>query len=636
MGGFMRLFPFLLFTATLFAEPATLTRILQAEDLRMKGDPIVLKSILAGDERVAKAAIYAAGRMGDPAAVEPLMRVLQGKRKNPKKWAAFALSLISDPTAFLALSQNVALQKDKDVVVAFLRALGNTGNEKALGPVVQAIETRAEPEILEAAFHALGKLWNSDSTHWNVPPELLNRVVLALSSPQGVGATAGFALSRYKGDMKQLDEKLLISVLEKSVLAADTQSFLCRLFSKHPITKLQKWVLKNTQENAPFSVRYECFKALSLLPSNDETKNAILQGMVSKEAAMRIQAIETASAHSLEPSQIEGALLTENSSWVKAYAFKALCRLQTKNCRTKIDALLKGSDILLAQAGVESLGILGESSDVDKIIALLNHANIRIAETAWETLNNVSFDKKIPDALARKDVGILNFAAELIGKKKWNEYLQPLTTLYSQLDSTEFYEAKLSMANAIEILSGKKPAPIAVPIQQTVFTYSEIQEALNSRILFRTTKGEFEVILSEETPLTALHFYRFSKSIKGELPLYNGKTFHRVVPNFVVQGGDPRGDGFGGPGFFIRDEVTPEKHRRSTLGIATAGKDTGGSQFFVNLNTNLHLDGKYTMFGDVIRGMEVVDQLEVGDSIVQAIVVGNSHGIASDSRNNKH
>jgi len=91
-------------------------------------------------------------------------------------------------------------------------------------------------------------------------------------------------------------------------------------------------------------------------------------------------------------------------------------------------------------------------------------------------------------------------------------------------------------------------------------------------------------------------------------------TFHRVVPDFVVQGGDPAGNGWGGPGFTIRSEWSRARYRRAAVGIAHDGKDTGGSQFFVTLSPQPHLNGRYTIFGRVGKGMDVVDRIEVGDT----------------------
>jgi cyclophilin family peptidyl-prolyl cis-trans isomerase/HEAT repeat protein len=99
---------------------------------------------------------------------------------------------------------------------------------------------------------------------------------------------------------------------------------------------------------------------------------------------------------------------------------------------------------------------------------------------------------------------------------------------------------------------------------------------------------------------------------------YDGLTFHRVVPDFVVQGGDPRGDGSGGPGWTIPCEINPVRYREGTVGMALSGPDTGGSQFFIALSPQPHLDGRYTVFGQVVEGMEVVRAIEEGDVIQRA------------------
>jgi peptidylprolyl isomerase len=101
---------------------------------------------------------------------------------------------------------------------------------------------------------------------------------------------------------------------------------------------------------------------------------------------------------------------------------------------------------------------------------------------------------------------------------------------------------------------------------------------------------------------------------------FDGITFHRVVPNFVVQGGDPRGDGWGGPGYSIRSEFSLLRYERGMIGMASAGKDTEGSQFFITHSPQPHLDGRYTIFGRVRTGMEVVDRIQVGDIITHVDV----------------
>ncbi|RLA04212.1 MAG: peptidylprolyl isomerase [Gammaproteobacteria bacterium] len=113
------------------------------------------------------------------------------------------------------------------------------------------------------------------------------------------------------------------------------------------------------------------------------------------------------------------------------------------------------------------------------------------------------------------------------------------------------------------------------------------------------------------TPYTSANFYQLA--MKG---YYNGLAFHRVIANFVAQGGDPDGTGQGGPGYSIREELYPVEHNRGTIGMATSGKDTGGSQFFFNNTHNIHLNNNYTVFARVTEGLELIDLLEAGDKII--------------------
>lgn len=127
----------------------------------------------------------------------------------------------------------------------------------------------------------------------------------------------------------------------------------------------------------------------------------------------------------------------------------------------------------------------------------------------------------------------------------------------------------------------------------------------------KTARGTLRIRLDcPQAPLTCLNFLQLA----GQ-GFFNGLTFHRVVPNFVIQGGDPRGDGFGGPGYDIRDEINRLRYTRGTVGMALSGPDTGGSQFFIALAEQPHLDGGYTAFGRVVAGEEILDALEGGDRI---------------------
>ncbi|MBI2362370.1 MAG: peptidylprolyl isomerase, partial [Elusimicrobia bacterium] len=112
------------------------------------------------------------------------------------------------------------------------------------------------------------------------------------------------------------------------------------------------------------------------------------------------------------------------------------------------------------------------------------------------------------------------------------------------------------------------------------------------------------------------HAAAFADSVKRKL--YDGTVWHRVVTGFVVQGGDPRGSGWGDDGWRLEDEPSRRQFLRGTVGMPKAGKDTGGCQLFVSLVPTPHLDGRYTAFGRVSSGLDVVDRLEPGDKILSA------------------
>ena len=130
-----------------------------------------------------------------------------------------------------------------------------------------------------------------------------------------------------------------------------------------------------------------------------------------------------------------------------------------------------------------------------------------------------------------------------------------------------------------------------------------------------TEKGNMEVeFYTSDAPETVANFIKLAKD-----GFYNGLTFHRVIPNFVIQGGCPDGTGSGGPGYSIKCELDGDNqyHDRGVLSMAHAGRDTGGSQFFVchSRDNTSHLDRQHTCFGKVVDGLDVIDNIEAGDKI---------------------
>lgn len=167
-------------------------------------------------------------------------------------------------------------------------------------------------------------------------------------------------------------------------------------------------------------------------------------------------------------------------------------------------------------------------------------------------------------------------------------------------------------------------SPLAMPAMAQTSTSAILKQveaeaghkvAVGSTVNFTTTKGKFSVVLfPKEAPKTVENFEKLVKS-----KFYDGLTFHRVIPGFVAQGGDPDGTGGGGPGWTIPDELDSKlKHLDGSLAMAkTSAPNSAGSQFYFCLGAQPHLDTRYTVFGQVVSGMDVVRKLSVGDKMLK-------------------
>ncbi len=254
--------------------------------------------------------------------------------------------------------------------------------------------------------------------------------------------------------------------------------------------------------------------------------------------------------------------------------------------------------------------------------------------------------------LKAKDIIIRAAAANILAEQPREAYLSPLFAALAQSKNDPANDAKLAILTAIS--KHQKPEAIeaiksslsdrdhlvrrhaadllkqmgvgdfsgSIGIVQTGHNklfYQRVTARLNKKVAatIHTTKGRISLeLFPQDAPITVDSFVTLAR--RG---FFNNLTFHRVLPNFVIQGGDPRGDGEGGPGYQIRCEVNARPYTRGAVGMALSGKDTGGSQFFITHSPQPHLDGGYTVFGQVISGMDVVDRIARGDVIHRVVIL---------------
>jgi cyclophilin family peptidyl-prolyl cis-trans isomerase/HEAT repeat protein len=272
-------------------------------------------------------------------------------------------------------------------------------------------------------------------------------------------------------------------------------------------------------------------------------------------------------------------------------------------------------DVLRAVAAFKPL-------DADALMRdqLARSEDVIVRATAAELLGNespgVETTRALVAALPRAMRDEMNDAAlallEALAKQKDED---AAAAIRSALESPD-YLLRVRAATLLHSLNPSEGADERIQTAATRYHVADYRRAIarrNSRVqaIVSTDKGAFTIeLLPEDAPLNVDNFVELAR--RG---FFNGIAFHRVVPNFVIQGGDPRGDGNGGPGYQIRCEINEVSYDRGAVGMALSGKDTGGSQWFVTHSPQPHLDGGYTVFGRVTQGMEVVDAIARGDRI---------------------
>ena len=267
-----------------------------------------------------------------------------------------------------------------------------------------------------------------------------------------------------------------------------------------------------------------------------------------------------------------------------------------------------------------------KSSDAGEVaLSRLRDADVIVRATAAEILgdqtpsedNARALISALPRALQDKDLNDAALATlEALAKQKSAAANEAIKTA---LDSSDH----LVRRRAVALLKANGAGDFSnrIGTVRTRNTEADYRRALAREgrkvtATLLTSRGAFTIeFFSAAAPLTVDNFIQLAR--KG---YFNGQTIPRVVPNFVIQAGDPRGDQNGGPGYQIRCEINEMPFERAAVGMALSGKDTGGSQWFVTHSPQPHLDGGYTVFGRVISGMEVVDNIARGDTIRRVIV----------------
>ncbi len=304
--------------------------------------------------------------------------------------------------------------------------------------------------------------------------------------------------------------------------------------------------------------------------------------------------------------QLQQRFLKSSNPYEKAAIIAALAEFPW-NYRIIQELGFGAQEAAVKTAAAKAIATIGARNDFEEFFKLSSR---RVRVELLQLLQK---------AIETKDPGMIYEAAQAL-IPKGNPYIGLLADLSwaeqvaDALPMPAALEAQRELTKAIQVLAGKEPTTdFPAPAYNNPINWKVIDDAGERPVVrIRTNKGNIDVALWPEVAALSTSSF-LSLAQKG---FYNGKAFHRVVPNFVVQGGDPRGDGYGATDWCLRTE-TPRFHwiGSGILGLASAGRDTEGVQFFFTHSGTPHLDGNYTAFGRVVAGQEVVDALRMGDTV---------------------
>ena len=624
-------------------------------------------------ENVRSMAAFALGEIEAFSALDPLVAELSPARSNGEITARIveavgkivaALPKSEEQTAqgaraaiLTLLERELPQQRNREVVLLGLTAVLRARPEGA-GKVVAKFLSSADARVRSDAANTLARLRANDGN------EQLRKLVSTDPDPivranaaRVLGATEDKAAFDALLDqaLKDVDSRVRVSAIRALASLKDPRGAV-RLLERG-----------NAWSAESLSIPGQANEALEIVT----TIGRLLQGTANQQALDWIKKIRTgfhSSAPEVELALVrispqayleelgeeaaarrkaqETVLLNWNAASALAQALGEIAALPETN-KDKAQLSARAQDVLRAMLDYKNSGLTintlvavhseyavpdmlralaaFKSPDLGSVlISHLDDSDVVVRATAAELLgelppaeaNASALIKALPASMAFKENDAALAVLDALGKQKIDATNSAIKTALNSSD----YLVRRRSADLLRT-AGQVELVTRVGTVQTRKTLADYRRAI-SRIGKRvqadvsTSIGAFTIeLLPEDAPLTVDNFIQLAK--RG---YFNGVRFHRVVPNFVIQDGDPRGDGNGGPEYQIRCEINQAPYDRGAVGMALSGKDTGGSQWFVTHSPQPHLDGGYTVFGRVVRGMNIVDAIARGDTINKIVI----------------
>ncbi len=587
----------------------------------------VLQPLLADvDPEVRQMAAFGLGLLGDRTAVAALTTALADADARVRGRAAEALGLIGDTASAAAVGQMVAA----GIATGALASIGADEEQWGKHPEADAVRLGLFALVRQQGYEPLAAAVQDPSgriSGWWPVAYALQRVNdrRAIPALRQLATTPGrytraFA-ARGLGALKDAaSAATLRAMLEAAAADPLVAPSIVRALGQvgAPDGAEPLLALLASARTAP-NLRLEAVSALGTLKSSAALP--YVQELLTDEwPVMRAAAVRAAAA--IDPDGLLLLLsgLEPDDHWaVRAAIADVLAASPAEPATDRLRAMLEDQDKRVVPAVIAGLARRKAAGLETTLLAQLTAADSGIRTAAARAIGELKpagGAAALRDAYraAESDAGSPVRTAVLTALAAYGA-AEASDTLKSALASKD-WALRLTAASALKTLDPAvdtveaiRPAPGGpiAPYDSPDVTDPKV----SPHAFIETAKGTIEIELSVlDAPQTAQNFITLAR--KG---YFNGLQIHRVVPNFVIQAGDPRGDGSGGPGYSIRDELNDRPYVRGTVGMALSGPDTGGSQFFITLSPQPHLDAKYTVFGHVVSGMEIVDRIQQLDVI---------------------
>jgi cyclophilin family peptidyl-prolyl cis-trans isomerase/HEAT repeat protein len=604
-------------------------------------------------------AALAVGRIGDSKGCSLLFERLVDSSLDVAATAAFAIGLNGDDD-WVGPLMDMAWETPARVAAAAVKSAGRLADSTTAGAAegIAAFLEHPSPDVREAACYALfysrsrQKMADLVALLDDEPDSQVRLAALFTLARLREGGAAG-VFKQYLADPDPFARSLAVRGLADSDDPEATQ------------------LLSMALNDRDLKVVAETITSLSRR-DHDPVVPGRLAARLRHETDEMLTVALLEALRRLESDQAVGdtydLLTDEPSDNVLAAALRYLGTVLRDGAVAMIDSVLnEPQSARVRVAATEAYAATGHAGVVSRLGVRFGDEDPLVRAAAFAALieaDSANTDYYLDKALNDADWMPAVYALDLIGRNRRHDYLPVIATIMSRgdevnvdlrrviLDAIEPFIVADSAhkgdstykadSTAMDILmaglldrnyivrrraaeiyreAGGKDRSDLIPPAGVRFDAGYIEDGLkryrtNPQAVIVTNRGNIIIELYFDlAPLTVLNFVDYSRS-----GFYDGLPFHRVVPNFVIQGGDPRGDGWGGPEHFIRCEYSDQPYLRGTVGIATSGKDTGGSQFFITHSPQPHLEARYTIFGQVLDGMEVVDAIVPGDVIQKVLI----------------